>query len=148
MSGAGAPPGLRPALKEALGAEVAAAFGLGGDAVLVGPVASGRMGHVWCLDTVRGRHAVKESFDGWAPADVEQDAVYQETVRAHGVPMPAVVRSVRGDVLATVGGAQVRVYEWVGVLGPTRSLDPAAVGRTVAAIHSVHVPASLPVDPW
>ncbi|HEU0041575.1 MAG TPA: aminoglycoside phosphotransferase family protein [Jiangellaceae bacterium] len=135
-------------LTERMAAEVATAFGLGGDAILVGPVAAGRVGQVWRLDTAQGRFAVKQSTDGWEPADAERDAAYQEKVRARGVPMPAVVRSASGAVLADVAGSQVRVYEWVDVLGPSRSLDPAAVGRLVAAIHTLHVPTTLPVTAW
>ncbi|MGH9261857.1 MAG: phosphotransferase, partial [Acidimicrobiales bacterium] len=135
-------------MTERLAAEVATAFGLGGHAVLVGPVAAGRVGQVWRLDTTQGRYAVKESADGWDPAAADRDAAYQETVRARGVPMPAVVRSESGAVLVDVDGSQVRVYEWVDVLESTRSLDPAEVGRLVAAIHAIHVPTALPVDSW
>ena len=135
-------------LTERLAAEVATVFGLGGDAVLVGPVAAGRVGQIWRLDTTRGRYAAKESSYGWEPADADRDAAFQEKVRAQGVPMPAVVRSASGAVLADVDGSQVRVCEWVDVLEPTRFLDPAAVGRLVAAIHALHVRTTLPVNSW
>ncbi len=130
------------------GAEVAAAFGLGGVAVLAGPVAAGRMGSIWRLTTDRGRYAVKTADSPPVSAEVERDAAYQDAVHAAGVPMPAVVRTPTGAVLAQVDATPVRVYSWVDVLGRSRMLDPATVGRLVAAIHAVRVPASIPVDPW
>ncbi len=130
------------------GAEVAAAFALGGDAVLVGPVAAGRMGSIWRLTTDHGRFAVKSADAPPVRSEVEQDAAYQDAVRVAGVPMPAVIRTPTGAVLAEVDGTPVRVYAWVDVLERSRMLDPATVGRLVAAIHAVHLPASIPVDPW
>jgi hypothetical protein len=59
------------------------------------------------------------------------------------------VRTVEGDVLATIAGRQLRVYEWVDLLGPALDLDPVAVGQVVAAIHQVRVAdPPEPVDPW
>lgn len=130
------------------GAEVAATFGLGDGAVLVGPVAAGRMGSIWRLTTNQGRYAVKTADVPPTETEAEMDAAYQDRVRGSGVPMPAVVRCTAGTVLAEVGETRVRVYDWVDVVERNRMLDPSAVGRVVAAIHSVHVPASLPVDPW
>jgi len=127
---------------------VADLFGLGRDATLVGPVASGRLGRIWRLTTNRGRFAVKDSTHPIDRDEVERDAAYQDVVRRHGVPMPAVVRTPDGTVLAEVDGFPVRVYEWVEVLGPERRLDPTEVGRLLASIHTVHVPTDEPVDPW
>ena len=135
-------------LHEGYAEAVADRFGLGAHARLVGPVARGRLGAIWRLDTATGRYAVKEADTPVPAADALRDAAYQDAVRAGGVPMPAVVRTVDGEVLATVGDALVRVYEWVDVAGTDRRLDPVAVGRVVAAIHRVVVPAGPPVDPW
>jgi aminoglycoside phosphotransferase (APT) family kinase protein len=44
--------------------------------------------------------------------------------------MPALVPTVDGEVLADVGSAVIRVYEWVDLLALDRRLDPIAVGRT------------------
>jgi aminoglycoside phosphotransferase (APT) family kinase protein len=51
--------------------------------------------------------------------------------------MPAAVRTVDGEVVADVGSAVVRVYEWVDLRPLDRQLDPAAVGELVASIHRV-----------
>jgi len=69
-------------------------------------------------------------------------------VAATGVSMPPVVRSVRGEVLADVGSATVRVYEWVDLLERDPWLDPATVGGIVASIHRVAYHGKNPVDPW
>jgi aminoglycoside phosphotransferase (APT) family kinase protein len=51
-------------------------------------------------------------------------------------------------VFASVGGSQVRVYEWVDLRAPDPRLDPAVVGAVVAGIHRVPSSESGPVDPW
>jgi Ser/Thr protein kinase RdoA (MazF antagonist) len=127
---------------------IAERFGLGDRARLVGPVASGRLGDVWRLTTDHGRFAVKDARFADAHGDAERDAAYQDLVRDAGVPMPSVVRTVDGRVTADVAGRRIRVYEWVDVLPSDRHLDPEAVGRLLAAIHSVEVAAEDPVDGW
>lgn len=117
--------------------EIAARYQLGAQAVLAGPVARGELGQVWRLTTSRGSWAVKEPFAPPLSAEVDDDASFQDVVRAGGVPMPAVVRTVDGDVLARVGSAAVRVYEWVDLCARDPRLDPVTVGRLVAAIHRV-----------
>jgi Ser/Thr protein kinase RdoA (MazF antagonist) len=128
--------------------EIAGAYSLGARAVLTGPVARGQQGQVWRLEATRGTVAVKELFVMQTELEARADADFQDTVRASGVPMPGVVRADGGDVLADLGSAWVRVYEWVDLLAPDLDLDPAAVGRVVAAIHRVRVPAAGPVHPW
>jgi hypothetical protein len=51
-------------------------------------------------------------------------------------------------VLATLGGKQVRGYEWIDLRAPDIRLDPALVGAVVAGIHQVSVPASDRLDLW
>ena len=136
-------------LDESSAAEIALAFGLGGEPRLAGPVAEGKLGRVWRLSTHRGSFAVKDPFFEVSVDDSEADASYQEAVLAGGVPMPAVVRSATGAVLVDVAGTWTRVYEWVdGVLPADRRLDPAAVGETLARIHRVVVPSDRPPDLW
>jgi len=127
---------------------VADVFGVGGDPRLVGPVASGRLGRIWQLTTDRGRFAVKDSTFPVPAEEAERDAAYQDVVRRHGIPMPAVVRTIDRTVLGDVDGIAVRAYEWVDVLVPERRLDPRTVGRLLAAVHAVTVPTDEPVDPW
>jgi Ser/Thr protein kinase RdoA (MazF antagonist) len=127
---------------------VAVRFGLGRDAVISGPVARGELGQVWCIDTSRGRWAVKEPFEAPSQADAADDVRYQEVVRETGVPMPAPVRTVDGDVVADVGSAVVRVYEWVDLEPVDRRVDPAAVGQLVASIHRVEHYGHSPVHWW
>ncbi len=127
---------------------VAERFGLGDHASLAGPVAFGRLGEIWRLVADRGPFAVKHAQLAVSSEDAERDAAFQESVRRAGVPMPAVVRSVDGAVLADVGGALVRVYEWVDVLPADRRLDPSELGQVLAAIHAVVVTTDEPVDGW
>jgi Ser/Thr protein kinase RdoA (MazF antagonist) len=132
--------------------EIARVYGLGDGARLEGPVAHGRKGQVWRLVTNQGRYAVKALFGAVFRERAERDAAYQDMVRATGVPMPAVLRTLDGAVLAHVGGppptATVRVYEWVDILEPRRDLDPRAIGALLARVHNVEAPAAGPVDAW
>lgn len=80
--------------------------------------------------------------------DAADDARYQEAVRRAGVPMPSTVRTVDGDVVADVGSAVVRVYEWVDLEPLDRRLGPAAVGQLVASIHRVKHYGCSPVHWW
>ena len=130
------------------GARVAERFGLGEHASLDGPVAFGHLGEVWRLVTDRGRFAMKHARFAVAGEDAELDAAYQDLVRLAGVPMPAVVRTVEGSVVADIGGGSVRIYEWIDVLPAERRLDPVEVGRLLARIHAVGVPTDKPVDGW
>jgi Ser/Thr protein kinase RdoA (MazF antagonist) len=133
-------------------ADLARSFGLGGGAKLSdGPVARGKQGLVWRLETAEGRWAVKVPFRPSAEGDVRLATAFQEAAFAAGVPTPQVRRATDGLVFATVGGTQVRVYEWVDLLGADPRLDPALVGAVVAAMHRVQ--ASEPgswgsLDPW
>jgi hypothetical protein len=127
---------------------IADLFELGDDALLSGPVARGEVGQVWRLTTSLGAWAVKEPFEPPPKEEVEDDASFQEAVFAHGVPMPRVVRTSAGNVLADVGAATVRVYEWIDLLQRDALVDPATVGRIVASIHSVRYFGQNPVDPW
>lgn len=129
-------------------AHIADVFELGGDAELSGPVARGEVGQVWRLTTSRGTWAVKEPFEAPSTEEVNDDAAFQDVVFAAGVSMPQVVRTRQGDVLADVGQATVRVYEWVDLMERDAWLDPATVGRIVASIHGVHYIGQNPVDPW
>jgi hypothetical protein len=128
--------------------EIAGRFRLGADAVLTGPVARGEVGQVWRLTTSLGAWAVKEPFEPPSIVEVDDDAAFQDAVRATGVPMPALVRTVEDTVLAEIGSAAVRVYEWVDVGARDPMLDCGAVGGLISAIHRVHYAGINDVHPW
>jgi hypothetical protein len=128
-------------------AEIARIFALGDGATFTGMVARGEQGEVAQVATARGIWALKTSFDTSMELDGE-DAEFQTAARAVGVPAPAVVRKVDGDSSAALGALQVRMYEWVDLRPQDRHLDPADVGRLLAAIHGVRFVGRRPEDPW
>ncbi len=136
-------------LNPGMAVEIARRFDLGAGAELsAGPVARGKEGLVWRLDTVRGRWAVKEPVRQVPDEQVAAAALFQETVGKAGVPVPQVVRSVDGTVFAAVGGTWVRVYGWVDLLAPDIAADPVAVGELVAGIHRVRMSIGEEFVPW
>src|SRR5215471_9823850 len=119
-------------------ADLARRFGLGGAARLSdGPVARGKQGLVWRLDSADGSWAVKVPFHRASEDDVRLSAAFQEAACAAGVPTPQVRRTTEGSVFAILEDRQVRVYEWVDLRAPDTKLDPARVGAVVAGIHRV-----------
>ena len=60
-----------------------------------GPVASGRLGSIWRLDTERGSWAVKQvgRVSRATRTEVEEGAAFQEAARAAGVPTPEIRRT-------------------------------------------------------
>ena len=130
-------------------ADLARRFGLGQAARLSdGPVARGKQGLVWRLDTADGSWAVKVPFHRSSEDEVRVAAALQEAAYAAGVPTPQVRRTTEGHVFATLEGRQVRVYEWVDLRAPDARLDPDRVGAVVAAIHRASVAAPGRLDPW
>ena len=132
--------------------ELARRFSLGGAARLSdGPVARGKQGVVWRLETADGSWAVKVPFHRSGEDEVRLATEFQEAAYVAGVPTPQVRRTAEGCVFATMEGRQVRVYEWLHVQPPDPCLDPALVGAVVAAVHQVSVTdlgPSEPLDPW
>ncbi|MDQ3629376.1 MAG: phosphotransferase [Actinomycetota bacterium] len=125
-------------------------FALGGTARLSeGPVARGKQGVVWRLETADGSWAVKAPFHQSGEDEVRVATAFQEAAHAAGVPTPQVRRTTEGCVFATMEGRQVRVYEWVDLRAPDSGLDPALVGAVVAAIHRVVSATDVgALDPW
>jgi aminoglycoside phosphotransferase (APT) family kinase protein len=129
--------------------ELARRFGLGGPARLSdGPVARGKQGLVWRLDTADGSWAVKVPFRRCDEHEARLAASFQEAACAAGVPAPRVRRTTDGCVYATLERQQARVYEWVDLHCPDRMVDPAQVGAVVAAIHRVRFTDPSPLHPW
>lgn len=135
---------LEPNLAEA----IAGAYALGEPESLRGPVARGEQGQIWRLVTARGAWAVREPFEPQTEDEVREDAAFQEAARAAGVPTPTAMRTTGGDVIAHVGDTQVRVYEWVDLRDPDPGIDPAAVGRLLARLHTTGFAGERPEDPW
>jgi Ser/Thr protein kinase RdoA (MazF antagonist) len=129
--------------------DLARRFDLGGAARLSdGPVARGKQGLVWRLETADGSWAVKVPFRQSDEDQVHVSTVFQEAAYTAGVATPQVRRTTEGCVFATMDGKQVRVYEWVDLLAPDSCLDPELVGAVVAAMHRVTVTDLGPLDPW
>jgi Ser/Thr protein kinase RdoA (MazF antagonist) len=131
-------------------AEIADRFGLGNVARLSDePVARGKQGLVWRLDTSEGRWALKVPFEPEDADEVRLSTAFHEAAHAAGVPTPQVRRTVDGSVFAAVNGRDVRVYEWVDLGGPDTGLDPALVGSVIGTLHQVPFAADDdPVDEW
>jgi Ser/Thr protein kinase RdoA (MazF antagonist) len=123
-------------------------FRLGGGARLTGTVERGEQGQIAQLATDLGTWAVKVTFQGGDTELDGEDAEFQTAARAAGVPAPAVMRTTAGEVFAEVGGVGVRVYDWVDIRPPDRTLDPERVGTLVAAMHRVGFAGRRPEDPW
>lgn len=130
-------------------AAIAERFGLGRARVLDGPVARGKQGAVWRLESSEGRWAVKVPFAPVDEQDVRASTAFQEAAHAAGVPTPRVRRAVDGRIFASVGASQVRVHEWVDLMPPDPLLDPGLVGETVAQLHAVRTPEhGAELDSW
>lgn len=127
---------------------LARAFGLEGEARLTGPVARGEQGQVWRLDVQGDHYAVKETF---APLDDEQAQLahrFQLRAAAAGVRTPAAVLARDGEVLVRFGVEPVRLYRWVEMAGPDRSISPEAVGHCLARLHQCAAPLRTRTHPW
>jgi Ser/Thr protein kinase RdoA (MazF antagonist) len=113
-------------------------------------VARGRLGSIWRLDTERGTWAVKQVGDASAEelAQIVEGAAFQEAADAAGVPTPAVLRTVAGDLIADAGGVRVRLHAWANLLDPAIDLDPIELGRFVAGLHRVDFAGTIGLDPW
>src|SRR4051794_19351770 len=130
---------------------ILAAFDLGSWGRLSsGPVASGRLGSIWRLDTERGSWALKQVGDipDAELAALLEGAAFQEAALADGVPTPALRRTRAGELIADCGGVRARVHGWVDLHDPDTSLDPVDVGRLVAALHRVDFTGAIGLEPW
>jgi Ser/Thr protein kinase RdoA (MazF antagonist) len=131
--------------------DLLAAFDLGSWGRLSdGPVASGRLGSIWRLDTDAGSWAVKQVGDASDDelAALLQGAAFQEAALAAGVPTPAVRRTRAGALIADIMGLHIRLHAWVDLHGPDVDLDPVDLGRLVAALHQVDFAGTIGLDPW
>jgi Ser/Thr protein kinase RdoA (MazF antagonist) len=130
---------------------IVAAYDLGSSGRLSnGPVAQGRLGWIWRLDTDSGSWAVKrvEAADDNELREIEDGARFQERALAAGVATPTVRRTRDGDLIATIDGARVRVHAWVDLDAPQLDLDAERLGGLVAALHLIEFEGSTGVHPW
>ena len=127
------------------------AFGLGEDGRLSDePVARGRVGSIWRLDTDRGAWAVKQvgDVDDAELAEILDGAAFEEAADAAGIRTPGVRRTADGEVIADLGDVRVRIHRWIEMDAPNLEVDPILVGRLVAGLHRVEFAGSIGVDPW
>jgi Ser/Thr protein kinase RdoA (MazF antagonist) len=130
---------------------IVAAYDLGSSGRLSnGPVAQGRLGSIWRLDTDSGSWAVKRlgPTDPDELLEIEDGARFQERALAAGVATPAVRRTRDGDLIATIDGALVRVHAWVDLDAPRLDLDAERLGGLVAALHRIEFDGRTGVHPW
>jgi aminoglycoside phosphotransferase (APT) family kinase protein len=129
--------------------DAAAVFDLGGVCCTPTFAARGAMGEVWRVETATGVWAVKILFPWNEPGACPPDVAIQEAAAAVGVRVPTITRSVEGDVVATVAGRGVRVYEWVDLDVPLEvpiaEEMVADAGWILGRIHSL--PTAAPADP-
>lgn len=127
-------------------------FGLGTTGRLSdGPVAEGRVGSIWRLDTEAGSWVVKPVAGDLRPealAALEDTTAFQEAALRDGVPVPAVRRTRAGEVVGDLDDVRVTVLSWVDLHGPDRDLDPVALGRLLARLHQVVYTGRLGLHPW
>ena len=129
-----------------------AAFGLSEPARLSdGPVASGRLGSIWRLDTADGSWAVKQVATNASADEIAElldGAAFQEAAVGAGIPAPAIRRSTAGRIVADLGGIRVRINAWVALQPPAMDLDPVELGRVVGHLHRVEFRGSMGLHPW
>lgn len=113
-----------------------------------GPVARGKEGVIWRVDTSDGRWAVKVPLGGVTEADVVLGARFQQAASAAGVRVPDVRLTREGQVFGHLPGGPIRVFGWVDLAPPDTGLDPESVGSVLAALHQVEVTDAEPEDPW
>jgi len=116
-----------------------------------GPVAEGRVGSIWRLDSDLGSWAIKPVADDLGPegrAALEDTTAFQEAARRAGVPTPGVRRTRAGEVVGDLGDVRVTVLSWVDLLGPDRDLDPVALGHLLARLHRVQYAGTRGLHPW
>ena len=136
-------------------ARIAEIYQLGDDPMSTGPVARGEVGQVWRLTTSRGTWAVKEPFEQPSVVEADDDAAFQEAVRATGVPdrrrpmgrPGASTRCCRCAYRDRPGGSTRRVGRAGGVAGAPADLQTCH--RDLFADNVLRTPAgSLCVIDW
>jgi Ser/Thr protein kinase RdoA (MazF antagonist) len=131
--------------------EVADAFGLGRPTGPMLQVERAWAGQVWSLETDEGRWSATELFE-WIDLDGEVEVALVEAAIEAGVIAPKPVRDTAGAVVSNTGGSRWRVHEAMK-LGPAPAIPAApataaAVGRVLATLHQLALPAPGPIALW
>src|SRR6266536_3241849 len=97
-----------------------------------GPVASGRLGSIWRLDTDGGSWAVKQVGEAsdYELAALLEGAAFQEAALAAGVPTPGVRRTRAGELIVDFGGT-IGIDAWY-----TEPVGGARWSELVAALRA------------
>lgn len=131
---------------------LAEAFALGTPNSPAEFVARGAMGEVFRLDTDTSSFAVKRLFAGPTGGE-ESNARFQESAALHGVPLPSLLRTKDGDLVAFVGGNWWRAYTWVAgaSVKPGLPVDndiASNVAGALGRLHAIGYEPGAPVDDW
>ena len=106
-------------LDRGMAAEIAQLFDLGpGAEMSMTPVARGKEGLVWRLDTARGRWAVKEPLRQVPQDQVAAAALFRRPSGSPACRYRGWSDRSTGAVIADLAGDRVRVYAWVDLLPP------------------------------
>jgi hypothetical protein len=120
-------------------ADLARRFALGQAARLSdAPVARGKQGLVWRLETADGRWAVKMPFDRSSEDEVRWATAFQEAACAAGVPAPR-VRGHFSMLIAQLGHiTEIAGTDWLkpNPRSPTRADSAAWIGEILDEPHT------------
>lgn len=112
-------------------------FDLGDGTLSPEPVAYGRVGEIWRLDSTSGSWAVKTERNEVFEQGLAPSVRFHEGAVAAGISAPGIRRTRDGRVVATVANRRVRVLEWVDMVPADPTIDPGAVGRLLAELHQL-----------
>ena len=123
-------------------------FGLADPLRLEGPVDRGEQGQVWRLVTGSASFAVKETLQPIDDDQIELAYAFQSRAAQFGVAAPLQLRATDGRLAIRDGDSTLRLYEWARIARPDLTMDAAAVGEVVAALHRAGWSMSGEVHPW
>ena len=132
---------------------IADCFGLGqplGEPV-VAAAGWGERSRVWRLETTAGVFAVKDTIAELLPEDTEEAFRIERAAHEGGVPSAGPVPSLAGTSFESLDGRWYRCHRWIeGVAKQnedTTADEAHAMGRVVAALHALAIPAGPPRPP-
>lgn len=99
----------------------------------------GYVHHSWRVQTVQGSWFVKHyAAAGWSQEGIVRTLQVQEAATAAGLPVPRVLRTRGGEMIAAVAGGFLVVMQWLGGESGGRSLKQArAAGDALGRLHAV-----------